>query len=227
MDPLPILMQCKLFVDLPEDTLRQIILPQGEMREFKKQRTIFEPQDQVDSLGVILDGSVKIMQLFSDGSNSLMSMLRSGYVLGLDQICTKSRRPPYYAIAGADVKILFFRAELFLKPGSLPEPKRLMVLQRLMTLLSHENMRKHYRLAVLSKRGLRDRILTYLTMQANRRKSNTFRIPFSREELAEYLCVNRSALSHELSQMEQEGLIRFHKNEFTLLMAGTERSLWI
>ena len=59
-------------------------------------------------------------------------------------------------------------------------------------------------------------ITTFLTMQASRLQDTTFRISFSREELASYLCVNRSALSHELSVMQQEGLITFRKNVFTL-----------
>ena len=92
--------------------------------------------------------------------------------------------------------------------------------------MSDESLRKHYRLAILAQRGLRDRVLVYLTMQAERRGTQTFRIPFSREELAAFLCVNRSALSHELSRMEAEGLIRFRKNEFTLLSAGRGRSTW-
>lgn len=79
-------------------------------------------------------------------------------------------------------------------------------------------MKKEYRLTIMAQKGLRERILVYLTMQANKRGTNSFTIPFSREELASFLCVNRSALSHELSLMQQEGLIRFHKNEFTLLV---------
>jgi len=75
-----------------------------------------------------------------------------------------------------------------------------------------------YRFAILSRKGLRERIETYLTMQASRRQTQTFTIPFSREELAAFLCVNRSTLSHELSKMQQEGLISFRKNEFTLHM---------
>ena len=81
-------------------------------------------------------------------------------------------------------------------------------------------------MAGVSQRGLRSRILIYLTMQAERRGANSFQIPFSREEMADFLCVNRSKLSHELSLMEQEGLIRFRKNCFTLLAAGEILSTW-
>ena len=85
-----------------------------------------------------------------------------------------------------------------------------------LTLISQENMKKEYRFAILSRKGLRERILTYLSMQSSKRHTNTVVIPFSREEMASYLCVNRSALSHELSQMQQEELIQFRKNTFTL-----------
>lgn len=84
-------------------------------------------------------------------------------------------------------------------------------------LISDENMRKEYRLAILFQKGIRDRIMTFLTMQANKRHTNTFSVPFSREEMASYLCVNRTCLSHELSLLEREGIIKFHRNVFTLL----------
>ena len=87
---------------------------------------------------------------------------------------------------------------------------------RLLTWVSNENMKKEYRLAILSQKGLRERIWTYLTMQSLRLQRNAFAIPFTREEMAAFLCVNRSALSHELSRMQQEGLLTFHKNFFSL-----------
>ncbi len=90
-------------------------------------------------------------------------------------------------------------------------------------LLSHENMRKFYRLAILSQRSLRSRIMMYLTMQAGQRGTNSFHIPFSKEELASFLCVNRSALSRELGRLQREGVIQFRGNQFTIL---NEDDLW-
>ena len=112
--------------------------------------------------------------------------------------------------------MLSFPAALFLSPGAVEETHRLAVLGHLLTLISNANMKREYRLAILSQKGLRERVLTYLTMQTAKRHTDTFTIPFSREELASYLCVNRSALSHELSLMQREGLISFRKNVFTL-----------
>lgn len=220
------LQNCRLFQELPPETLEREVLPLGRLREFGKQALLIQPGDRVDWFAVILRGRVQISQIFSDGTASLMDALGPARLLGLDLICTRTRRSPYYAAAGTAVEILRFPRELLLEPGPLPEAERAALCRRLLTLLSDDNLRKHYRLAILSQRGLRDRVLVYLTMQAERRGANTFRVPFSREELANFLCVNRSALSHELSRMEAEGLIRFRKNEFTLLSAGKGRSTW-
>ena len=224
--PRSILRQCRLFRDLPPGILEGALLPRGRLREFEKQAVLIAPGDRVDWFAIVLRGKAQISQIFSDGTSSLMDALGPGYPLGTDLICTRSRRSPYYAIAAGPLQILQFPGTLLLEPGALPEETRMVLQRNLLTILSDSNLRKHYRLAILAQRGLRDRVLVYLTMQAERRGTHTFRIPFSREELAAFLCVNRSALSHELSLMEAEGLIRFRKNEFTLLSAGRGRSTW-
>ncbi len=235
---LDILKTCRLFQELGPEVLERDVLPMGKLLEFERQSVLISPGDQVDWFAVVIQGRVHISQIFSDGTFSLMDVLRPARTLGTDLICTRTRRSPYYAVAGTAVRVLRFPGELLLEPGRqtaglrqpaglrLPENVRLSLCRRLLTLLSDENLRKHYRLAILSQRGLRDRVLVYLTMQAERRGTNSFRIPFNREELAAFLCVDRSALSHELSLMEKEGLIRFRKNEFTLLSAGRGRSTW-
>ena len=224
--PLSVLKQCRLFRDLPRETLEREVLPRGKPRDYEKQAVLIAPGDRVDWFAVVLRGKVQISQIFSDGTSSLMDALGPGYTLGTDLVCTRSRRSPYYAVAAGPLRILRFPGTLLLEPGELSGEAREILWRNLLTHLSHDSLRKHYRLAILARRGLRDRVLVYLTMQAERRGTSTFRIPFSREELAAFLCVNRSALSHELSRMEQEGLIRFRKNEFTLLSAGRVRSTW-
>lgn len=215
---------CRLFQGLSAKTLEEVLPLRGKPLEFKRQSILIAPGDQVDWFAVVLRGKVQISQIFADGTSSLMEALGPGKSLATDLICTRSRRSPYYAVAAEHLQIMQFPGTLLLEPGELPEQKLLW--RNLLTILSDDSLRKHYRLAILSQRGLRNRVLVYLTMQAERRGTHTFRIPFSREELAAFLCVNRSALSHELSRMEAEGLIRFRKNEFTLLSAGRRGSTW-
>lgn len=214
---LEILKRSPLFGVLPDHILRSVILSHGQLRELSKGSHFIAPQQKTGHFGVVLSGKIHISHIFSDGSFSLINVLVSGEAIGADLICTPSRISPYHAIAVTNTRILQFPAALVLQPGILDEPYRLKLLSQLLMLIANENMKKEYRLAILSQKGLRQRIMVYLTMQASKRKTDTFSIPFSREELASYLCVNRSALSHELSLLQQEGVIRFHKNTFTML----------
>lgn len=212
-----LLRQTELFQDFPEDVIMQDILPHCKILEYTKGQVLIEPQQKVDWFGILRSGRIHLTHLFPDGSLGLISPLSSPETLGFDLICTRSQLSPYHATAVVPGQLLKFPAELLLSPGLLREEYRQKAVSHLLMLISHHNMKKEYRLAILSQKGLRERIMTYLLMQSDKRRTYTFQIPFSREEMAAYLCVNRSALSHELSQMEQEGLITFRKNVFTLL----------
>lgn len=216
---------CRLFQGISEESVRQYLQPRGILREFARGEELIAPHRRVDWFAVVLEGQVHILQLFSDGASSLTDILRPSYVLGADLLCTGSRLSPYYAVAETACRVLIFPGEL-LEGNSLPESVCAPLRRNMLELIARDNMRKHYRLAILSQHGLRSRVLVYLTMQAAKRGGNTFRIPFSRDEMADYLCVNRSSLSHELSKMERDGLIRFHRNEFTLLAPGLDQSAW-
>lgn len=145
------------------------------------------------------------MHIFMEGSYSLITSLRPGEILGADLIFTRSQLSPYHAVTAADTQIVYFPAGLATQPGLLPDTWRAELNRRLAAWISNVNIKKEYRLAILSQKGLQERILMYLTLQTSRRQTTAFAIPFSREELAAYLCVNRSALSHELSRMQEEG----------------------
>ena len=205
-----------LFSDFSEALIRDAVLPHRQMQEYRKGVLVIAPQQKVNRFGIVLAGKIHLMHIFSEGSYSLMSSLVPGALLGTDLIFTRSQLSPYHAMAAADTRVIYFPAELVTHPGLLEDKDRLALSQRLAAWISTMNMKKEYRLAILSQNGLRERITTYLTMQAARRQTTAFTIPYSREELAAFLCVNRSALSHELSRMQQEGLISFRKNYFCL-----------
>ena len=205
-----------LFSDFSEALIRDAVLPHRQMQEYRKGVLVIAPQQRVNRFGIVLAGKIHMMHIFSEGNYSLMSTMGPGELLGADLIFTRSQLSPYHAMAAADTRVICFPAELVTQPGMLPENDRLALSLRLAAWISTMNMKKEYRLAILSQRGLRERILTYLTLQASRRQTTAFAISFSREELAAYLCVNRSALSRELSLMQEEGLITFQKNHFRL-----------
>lgn len=214
---LKVLKRCKIFDEISEKDLTEYIMPLGILREFHKDQCLIAYQEKVDFFGVVVSGRVITHHIFGDGGYSIIDVIDAAELLGADLLWTRSRKSPYCAVAAESIQVLYFSAETLTQRGIIPEELRVQIIERLLTVISHANIRKEYRLAILSQKGLRERIVTYLTMQAGKRGTSSFDISFTREELASFLCVNRSALSHELSMMKQEGLIDFHKNHFDLL----------
>ena len=208
------LKQCALFHNIPESVLEEKILPQGKLQDLPKDGTLIRDREKVDQFSVLLSGRLHTLHSFEDGTYSIFHVLRPGGVAGVDLLWTGTRVAPYFVTAAEPSQVLNFPASLL--EDKLEPQWRYQMMENALRLISQENMRREYRLTILSRKGLRERILTYLTMQAARRRTATFTIPFSREELASYLCVNRSAMCHELSLMQQEGIIQFRKKEFTL-----------
>ena len=206
--------RCALFRDIPEEVLEDKILPYGKVQDLPKDGMLIRDQEKVDHFSLLISGRLHTLHSFEDGTYSIFHVLRPGGVAGVDLLWTGSRIAPYFVAAAEPSRVLNFPASLV---EDLLEPQwRYRLMENALRIISQENMRREYRLAILSRKGLRERILTYLSMQAARRRTATFTSPFSREELASYLCVNRSAMCHELSLMQQEGLIQFQKKEFTV-----------
>lgn len=212
-----LLSKTRLFIDTPPEIIQEYIIPKGTAAEYPKGSCLFSTQERVDTIKVVISGKINTIYYYADGSYSLASTVLPLRILALDLIATRTRISPYHAIAAEHSVIFSFPADMILKPSDIPENARQIMLNQLMIMLSHLHLQKEKHLMVLSRNGLRDRIMTYLSLQAQQKKSLSFTIPFSREEMAAYLCVNRSALSHELSLMRQEGWIDFSKNRFTLL----------
>lgn len=212
-----ILSKTKFFRDIPIEIIEKYIVPRGTVVEYEKNSCLFSVQEKVDTIKIVLRGKVNTIYYYADGSYSLSSTILPLRVLALELIGTRTRISPYYAIAAEPSVIFSFPADEILKQNDIPEDIRQIMLNTLLIMLSHLHLQKEKHLVALSKNGLRDRIMTYLSLQAQQKNTHSFSIPFSREEMAAYLCVNRSALSHELSLMRKEGWIDFSKNRFTLL----------
>lgn len=207
---------CELFHGVSRQCLKESVLPLCVYRAAGKGQVLLAPQQRAEHLAIVLSGRISIQHIFPDGGCSLTNVVPEGEVLWADLVCTRSRLCPYHVSAAVRSELLFLPADILTRPGQLEESLRQGILERLLVLISQENMKKEYRLAILSRHGLRERIIAYLTMQRNRLNRNPFRVTLSREEMASFLCVNRSALSHELSLMQREGILRFHRNEFWL-----------
>lgn len=206
-----------IFSALTEEEIATEILPYGSIRELARGNCLIHFQEESNFFGMILSGKVNILHIYGNGHYGIMGILEEDDLYGIDLGCTRSRISPYYAMAMQNTRVVSFPVDMIMEAGTLTEETRKKILRNILTYIADENMRKEYRLAILFQKGLRDRIMTFLIMQAHKRRTDTFSVPFTRDEMASYLCVNRTCLSHELSEMEKEGIIKFKRNTFTLL----------
>ena len=222
---LDILKQSVLFKGLTEDVLRDEIVPHGHLRDLYKKEVWLGFGDLCHEFGIVLKGRIRIQHRIQKDSSSIMDILEEGDLLGVDLVCTHSRISPYCAAVTQNSQVFLMPFDLLLSPGRLSDSTRLQLLQNMLYYLADQNIRKEHRLSILFHRGLRDRIMTFMMMQKRKFHSDTFTIPFNRDEMASYLCATRSCLSHELSLMAQEGIISFERNTFTLLHTGQTESI--
>ena len=120
------------------------------------------------------------------------------------------------AVAAEPAEIVFLNVRSFLKNPSLTQAWSGVIAQRLLSLTAQKNLNLSNRMLHTASRSIRERLLSYLSQQALEHGSHRFEIPFSRQQLADYLGVDRSAMSHELSKMQQEGILTCRKNAFEL-----------
>lgn len=183
----------------------------------KKGELIIKEDDYIDYLGLILDGEVNVCKYCPDGSESLLSKLQSHEVLALDILCTPSKSSFYYAYAVKPSFILKVDQRILEKNEIVSEENALKIYGNIIMCLANLCAKKCHKIELVSQKSIRAKIMTYLYIQKKNNDSNKFKISFDRDQLANYLCVNRSVLSHELSLMQQEGIIKFKKNEFEII----------
>ena len=107
----------QLFADIPKETLAQQILPHGYFQEYQKDQFLIMPRQKVDRIGIVVSGRVHILHLFESGQSSLMGVILSGGLVGIDLACTRSQVSPYHAMAASAAQVFYLPASLLLNPG--------------------------------------------------------------------------------------------------------------
>ena len=212
------LSEAKLFAGVPIDEIEDLVQSErGHLSYYQKGEILIHEGETWNSIDVILEGAVSVKRLFQDGSESAVHLLQENGVIGMEFLQKADQKSQYYYVAESDVINYGIHKWFFTDYRQLGEKVSFQMLKNLISILSHENLRQHRKLDVLSTRNLRERILVYLNYEQKKRMQMEFDIPFNREALAAFLCVNRSALSRELGRMEEEGILKTKGKHFVLL----------
>ena len=181
-------------------------------RSYKPGETIFFEGDVIDKFCIIRKGSVRSEKTYLNGEVHIVDIFDEGSVFGLAFAVSRSRVTALDFISNESSEIVFVSMHSIQKNKFSSEMNK-----SLTFMLADSNIKISNKIEILAERGLRDRILVYLNVLRVKSGSDTVTVKMSREQLAQYLCVNRSALSNELSKMKKEGLIDFKGPKFTIL----------
>lgn len=158
------------------------------------------------------------------GNRSILSQAVPGQLFGEVYACIPDETAQVNVTAAEDTLVLFLDVQRLLHTCTPPCPFHTRLIQNLLSVIAHRTLELTRKLEHLSKRTIREKLLSYLSEQSRQAASPAFSIPFSRQQLADYLLTDRSAMSHELCKMREEGILTFHKNQFELLTVAGRSS---
>ena len=184
---------------------------------FKKGEYVFREGEHIDNITILVEGKLLIQRDDYWGNRSIVNVLRVGEMFGEAYVAPESGSLLNDVIAEDDSTVIFFDVRRILTVCSTACQFHSRVVQNLFFAISEKNRKLVQKIGHMSKRSTRAKLLSYLSEEAKRHNNSHFTIPFTRQQLADFLCVDRSAMSNELCKMRDEGLLLFDKNEFTLL----------
>ena len=212
-----ILKRTQLFSRVSEPEISAMLnCLQAKMRTFRKGEYIFKQGEHLDQITVLVEGKLWIQRDDFWGNRSIVNVIRIGEMFGEAYLAPESGSLLNDVIAEEDSTIFFFDVQKILTVCPSACRFHSMIIQNLFFAISEKNRKLIQKIGHMSNRTTRTKLLSYLSEEAAKQNRNHFTIPFNRQQLADFLCVDRSAMSNELCKMRDEGLIEFDKNEFTL-----------
>lgn len=220
VDTVQILCSSPLFAGLtPQEVQEALLCLKSAKMEFAKDTLILRAGDATDKLGVVLSGSVLVVQEDCWGNRNILSVFEKGETFAETYACVPNAILNVNVVAREPCCVLFVDAERILHVCSAKCARHSRLIDNILSILALKNLRQSEKLHHLGQRTTRAKLLSYLSMEAQRAGSLEFDIPYSRQQLADYLFVERSGLSSELGKMRNEGLLDFTKNHFILRTA--------
>ncbi len=205
-----------LFEGVLENELDSILTCLGSFeRKYKKNQTIMNESDYINYIGFVVSGTITITKCDYYGNEVIITKINEGDIFGEVFACAKILTSPVTVVASSEATVLFLDYKKIITTCTSACMSHQKLISNMLTVISHKTLYLNKRVDILSKKTLRDKIITFLNYESN--NSSIFTIAMNREELAKFLCADRSALSNELSKMQSDCIIKYHKNTFELL----------
>ena len=189
-------------------------------RSYQKGEVILAEGTVTESLGVVLSGMAMISCSDVWGNNHILGNVAPGAVFAEVYACLPGEPLLISVSAAEDTTVLFMNVGRVLSTCTNACPFHTKLVRNLLTVCAQKSLQLSQRILHTSSKSIRGRLLSYFSECAKRSGSCAFRIPYNRQQLADYLSVDRSALCNELSKMQREGIITYERNQFLLKTPG-------
>lgn len=215
---IPILKTTQLFSGISEKEIESMLFClQAKAKNYKKGEYVLRQGEQIDKIMIVANGKLHIQYDDYWGNRSILNMIDAGEMFGEAYSAPESDAIVNDILAVENSTVIFFDVKKIITVCSSACRFHSLVVQNLFYATSEKNRKLMQKLRFMSKRTTKEKLIAYLSEEAKKQQNSSFSIPFNRQQLADYLAVDRSAMSNELCKMRNEGMIEFEKNRFKLL----------
>lgn len=213
-----ILNTCPLFCQVGEENYEKMLRCFGaRVISVKKNSAIFHEGQQADRVGIVLSGAIQTVQDDYLGNRSILSMASPGELFGEGFACAGVEALPVNIIAAIDSCVILIDCSHIMTMCHHACPCHNQMIRNLLLSVAQSNLRLNQKIEILSKRTTREKVMAYLLSEAKLHDSNEFIIPYDRQQLADYLGVERSALSTVIGKLRDDGIIRVDRKHFWII----------
>ncbi|MCQ2433165.1 MAG: Crp/Fnr family transcriptional regulator [Clostridia bacterium] len=215
---LPVLKQTILFSDVTDDEILSMIRCLGvKKKTYPAENYVFTAGETIEELTVLVRGALLVQRDDYWGNRSIINRILPGELFG-EAYAIPGNGPMFHdVLATEDSTVLFFDVNKVMTVCSGTCPFHTRVIGNLLRALASKNRDLTRKIDHLAKRSTREKLIAYLSAESRKQNTPSFDIPFDRQQLADYLAVDRSAMSRELCRMKEEGMLRFRRSHFELL----------
>ena len=215
---IPVLKKTRMFAGIGEKEVMSMLSCLGaRLCNYQKGEYVLRQGEHLSDITVLVEGVLHIQKDDYWGNRSILGQITTGDMFGEAYVAPESGGLLNDVVAVEDSTVILFDVKRIMTTCSSACRFHAMVVQNLFFAISEKNRKLVQKLGHMSKRTTREKLISYLSEEAGRQGSASFAIPFNRQQLADFLSVDRSAMSNELSKMRNEGLLDFEKNRFKLL----------
>ncbi|MGN0517599.1 MAG: Crp/Fnr family transcriptional regulator [Acutalibacteraceae bacterium] len=215
---IPVLKNTTLFANVSDDEIITMTnCLHTRIREYQKDEYVFRTGDYIDAIAILVRGSLLIQKGDYWGNRSIVNKISVGEIFGEAYAMQDNEALLNDVLAIEDSTVLMFNVKRVMNVCSNACEHHTIIIQNLIRSISHKNIILTQKIDCMAQRSTREKLTAYLSAQSKKHGNASFDIPFNRQQLADFLSVDRSAMSNELCKMRDDGMLKFNRNHFELI----------